>query len=554
MATILKKSAEAGLPISAAHPTTPVLIVGGSLVGLSAALFLGQQGVPTVVVERHVGSSPHPRAIGYTARTLELFRAVGLAEAIPQAPATFHLRRAKVESLAGQWHEETPWTPERKGKAAKEPPVAITDYSPCTGAAIAQDKLEPLLRERAQALGADLRPGTELVRFEQDAAGVTALLRGRATGREYTLRAAYLVAADGTDSPVREALGIKRQGLGLLRTVRSVLFRAPLDEYLESGVHQFEIEQPGLSAFLATYNDGRWVLMFTDEVERDEAALRKLICRAIGRTDLLVEIIATGCWELSGLVTERFAEGRVLLAGDAAHTLPPTRGGFGVNTGIQDAHNLAWKLAAVLAGRAAPALLATYDAERRPVAWVRYQQTFARPDYAAYLPADAPQQPLIDDLAMEFGQLYRSAAVLGAGPELPPAQRPDQWAGQPGTRAPHLWLTRHGERLSTLDLFQSGWVLLANNDAWATAVAQVAEYLDLDLTCVRCGGEVEAEEPGALLAAFGLGQNGASLVRPDGYIAWRAGALPADPQAALRAALNRVAFAVPRAVAISALR
>lgn len=543
MATLLEQSPAAG-PSAAASPTTPVLIIGGSLVGLSTALFLGQQGVPTVVVERHLGSSLHPRAIGYTARTLELFRAVGLAEAIPQAPATFRLRRVKVESLVGKWHEETPWTPElAKAMAAKQPPVSITDYSPCTGASIAQDKLEPLLRERAQALGADIRLGTELVSFAQDAAGITAHLRERATGREYELRAAYLVAADGTNSPVREALGIGRRGLGLLRTVRSVLFRAPLDEYLATGVHQFEIEQPGLSAFLTTYNDGRWVLMFTDGVERDEATLRALIYRAIGRTDLPVEIITTGCWELSGLVTERFSDGRVLLAGDAAHTLPPTRGGFGANTGIQDAHNLAWKLAAVLAGRATPALLATYDAERRPVAQVRYEQTFARPDYAAYVPADAPKKPLIDDMALEFGQLYRSAAVLGAGPELPTAQRPDQWAGQPGTRAPHLWLTRSGERLSTLDLLQPGWVLLADDAAWAPAAAQAAGQLGLDLTCVRLGVDVEAVEPGALPAAFGLGRGGASLVRPDGYIAWRAVELPADPPAALLAALGQVAFA-----------
>lgn len=544
MATLLEQSPAAGQP-AAASPTTPVLIIGGSLVGLSTALFLGCQGVPTIVVERHLGSSLHPRAIGYTARTLELFRAVGLGEEIPQAPATFRLRRAKVESLAGKWHEETAWTP-APAQAMKQPPVLITDYSPCTGAAIAQDKLEPLLRERARALGADIRLGTELVSFAQDAAGVTATLRERATGREYEVRAAYLVAADGTNSPVREALGIGRWGLGLLRTVRSVLFRAPLEEYLQAGVLQFEIEQPGLSAFLTTYNDGRWVLMLTDGVARDEATLRDLIYRAIGRPDLPVEIITTGCWELSGLVTERFSDGRVLLAGDAAHTLPPTRGGFGANTGIQDAHNLAWKLAAVLAGRATPALLATYDAERRPVAEGRYQQTFARPDYAAYVPADAPKVPIMDDLALEFGQLYRSDAVLGAGPELPAAQRPDQWAGQPGTRAPHLWLTRDGEQLSTLDLFQPGWVLLADDAAWAPAAAQAAAQLGLDLTCVRLGVDVESGEPGALPVAFGLGRGGASLVRPDGYIAWRAIELPADPAAALLAALGHVAFAAER--------
>ncbi len=154
MATLPQQSPAAARPAGAADASIPVLIIGGSLVGLSAAVFLGYQGVPTVVVERHQGSSLHPRAIGYTARTLELFRAVGLADKIPQAPATFRLRRATVESLAGKWHEETPWTPEQ-GPAAKQPPVDFTDYSPCLGASIAQDKLEPLLRERARGFGAN---------------------------------------------------------------------------------------------------------------------------------------------------------------------------------------------------------------------------------------------------------------------------------------------------------------------------------------------------------------------------------------------------------------
>ncbi len=187
----------------------------------------------------------------------------------------------------------------------------------------------------------------------------------------------------------------------------------------------------------------------------------------------------------------------------------------------------------MLAGRTAPGLLATYNAERRPVAWVRYQQTFARPDYAAYVPADMPKEPLLSD----------SAAVLGAGPELPPAERPDQWAGQPGTRAPHLWITRHGKRLSTLDLFQPGWVLLANDAAWVSAAARVAAQLGLNLTCVRFGADIGPAEPGALPTAFGLGAGGASLVRPDGYIAWRTVERPAAPQAALLAALSQVAFA-----------
>lgn len=534
-------------PLGQAEATTPVLVVGGSLVGLSAALFLAWQGVPTVLVEKHAGSSPHPRAIGYPARTMELFRAVGLADSIPQTPASFRLRRVQVESLAGKWFDESLWTPEKPtGEKPAGPPLApapAVEYSPCTGAAIAQDRLEPLLRNRALELGADIRLSTELVSFEEDADGVTAHLRERTTGREYTLRTTYLIAADGGGSPIREALGVPRRGRGHMRTVRSVLFRAPLEAYLKAGALQFEIEQPGLKAFLTTYNDGRWVLMFLDDVERDEAALRAAIMRAIGRDDLPVEIITTGRWELSALVDDYFATKRIFLAGDAAHTLPPTRGGFGANTGIQDVHNLAWKLAAVLAGQATPELLATYNAERQPVAWLRHQQIFARPDYAADAPADAQGLPIIDDAALEFGQLYRSTAVLGAGPELPPALRPDEWAGQPGSRAPHLWLTQNGARLSTLDLFQRGWVVLAVDERWVNAVAQASRQLGIPVACVRLGGEVQPDDAQAFRTAYGLGLGGASLIRPDGYVAWRVADLPADPAQVLTAALEAVGSA-----------
>lgn len=520
-------------------PDAPlVLVVGGSLVGLSVALFLAWRGVPTVLVERHPGSSLHPRAIGYTPRTLELFRAVGLGARIPQGPANFRLRRARVESLAGEWFEESSWTPE-----SQETPRL--EYSPCAGAAIAQDQLEPILREKAAELGADIRLSTELVRFEQDADGVSAVLRER-NGRQYSLRAAYLVAADGLRSPVREVLGIGRDGRGHMSTVRSVLFRAPLEAYLEKGVMQFEIEQPGLKAFLTTYNDGRWILIFSDDVERDEASLQTTVSQAIGRSDLEIEIITTGRWELSALVADRFAAGRVFLAGDAAHTLPPTRGGYGANTGIDDAHNLAWKLSSVLSGEATSQLLETYDAERRPIALLRHQQLFARPDYKAEArPADA-DAPIIDDDAMEFGQLYRSTAVLGAGDQLPPALRPEQWAGQPGTRAPHMWITVGGEQRSTLDLFQRTWVLLAEDERWRPAVLAAVAALGIELTFVHIGVDAHPSDAEAFRKSLGLRKGGASLVRPDGYLAWRSLDCPANSIQVLSHALGQVSAATRR--------
>lgn len=516
--------------------TTYVLVVGGSLVGSSAALFLASQGVPTILVERHAGSSPHPRAIGYTPRTLEVLRAHGLSDSIPEVPASFRLTRARVESLSGTWFEQSEWTPD---KAEQGPEI---EHSPCGGAAIAQDRLEPILREKARERGADLRMSTELISFDQDAQGVTARVRQR-DGLEYTIRAAYLVAADGGKSKLREALGIAVIGRGHMRTVRSVLFRAPLSSYLERGVSQFEIDQPDFKAFLTTYNDGRWILMLSDDVERDDRALRGAIARAIGRDDLPIELITTGRWELGAVVAERFSQGRVFLAGDAAHCLPPTRGGYGANTGIHDAHNLAWKLAAVYEGRSQPALLDTYSAERQPVAWVRHQQIFARADYKAHALPGALIEPIIDDVAMELGQLYRSTIVLADTRSLPLALRPEEWAGQPGTRAPHLWLERGGARISSLDLFQSGWVLLSEDARWGDAAAAVSSALALTVQGVVVGRDVEAQDIAAYRRAFGVTATGATLVRPDGYVAWRAAELAPQPTAALLEALARASLA-----------
>jgi 2-polyprenyl-6-methoxyphenol hydroxylase-like FAD-dependent oxidoreductase len=516
------------------------LIAGGSLVGLSSAMFLSARGVRCVLVEPHAGSHPHPRAVGFTPRTLELLRSVGLTDQVPSVPAGFRLRRCRVDSLAGTWHEESPWTPGAK------PPAPAHEDSPVTGAAIAQDRLEPILRAKALELGAELRLGTSLTRFEQDGSGVTAWLADSA-GHESTLRAQVLIAADGHRSPVREALGIPRTGPGPLRTLRSVLFRAPLEQYLEKGVHQFEVQQPGFEAFLTTYGDGRWVLMFTDDDERDEASLRAAIVRAIGRDDLPIEIITTGRWELTALIADRFREGRVFLAGDSAHTLPPTRGGFGANTGIHDAHNLAWKLEAVLAGTSNPALLDTYDAERRPIAWTRLLQTFARPDYARAAKGFAQGVALFDDVALELGQLYRSAGIAAADASLPDAALPETWSGQPGTRALHRWISRGGQRVSTLDLFGTGWVLISGDRAWSAAAAHAAGALAIPLEHLCVGADVQADDPAALLRAFGISRSGASLARPDGHVAWRAVDAPADAPAALTRALSACAFAAKTA-------
>ncbi|KAL1969806.1 hypothetical protein VTN77DRAFT_7315 [Rasamsonia byssochlamydoides] len=519
---------------------SPVVVVGGSLVGLSAALCLAFHNVPVIVVDRHPGSLPHPRAIGYTPRTMEIYRALGIDKKIPEVPADFSLRRARVESLAGTWHEESAWTEKTEEKSYSY--SSFLDSSTSLGGFIVQDKLEAILREATLQRGVDLRYSNILLSFEQDDEGVTALIKNT-DGQEYTLRASYLIAADGHRSSIREKLGIQRDGRGHMQTTRSVLFRAPLDEYLKRGISQFNIDQPDFKAFLTSYNDGRWVLMFSDDIERDEATLKSLIYKAIGRSDMDVEIITTGRWELTALVAEKFQSGRIFLAGDAAHTLPPNRGGYGANTGIADVHNLAWKLAAVLSGASTPELLESYDLERRPVAWLRHQQIFARADYKVHLAGDAKPEEVIDDIAVELGQLYRSKAILGAGDDLPPALRPDQWAGQPGTRAPHFWFTKDGQTISSLDLFQTSWVLLSESAEWTSAAAHASRESQIEVQPVQVGVDLQLADVNVFRQAMGMSVSGASLVRPDGYIAWRSTGLPSDPLTMLKDVLRQVACA-----------
>ncbi|SBV35521.1 Monooxygenase FAD-binding protein [uncultured Stenotrophomonas sp.] len=512
---------------------TPVLVVGGSLVGLSTSLFLSMYGIAHVLVEKHPGSSPHPRAMGFTERTLELYRAAGIGERIPQVPAGSQLRRVKAQSLAGHWSEPLPWTPGKPG-----PPASA--YSPCRGAAIAQDRLEPILREATAERGADLRYGQRLLGWREVEDGIIATISDRAGGTRNELHVTYLLACDGAASPIREQAGIARIGVGHLHTLRSVLFHCPgADAWLDRGVRQFQIDNPRVQGFLTTYGDGRWVLMFDDDRPRGGAELDDAIRAALGR-DIPFERITTGRWEMAGRIAAAYSSGRVFLLGDAAHQLPPTRGGFGANTGIDDAGNLAWKLQLVLRGISSPSLLDSYGSERQPIGWLRHQQTFARPDHARWLESPL-ETTLHGEAAMELGQLQRSHIVLGAGAELPAAASPESWAGQPGTRAPHVWVTRHDVRISTIDLFACRFTLLSQAPEWIAAGRNVAGHLGLPLDTVQVGMDIRFDHPEEFADAFGVTARGVSLVRPDGVVAWRHPDEARDRETCLADAFRRAA-------------
>ncbi|KAI0545162.1 2,4-dichlorophenol 6-monooxygenase [Xylaria curta] len=574
---------------------TSVIIIGGSTVGLATALFLAARRVPFVLIERHPGSSAHPRAIGWTHRTMELFRSVGLAERFPiAAVGGGKPRRVAAVALNGEWSEETPWTKppgageknsgsesRGEGKPSRGPPD-MSHITPVRDAGVAQDVLEPLMRARIvelirsnrDAQGGDeegsevqkaLRLGWTMVSWSQDPDGVHLTARNKADGTELTVEGSYLVACDGAHSSIREDLGIGMSyGVGHLRTLHSVLFKCPsIDHYrLErGGVQQWSIKNEHLDAFLVTYSDGRWALMSYTEPgyvaatgEARAEMAKKYICQAIGEDRDDVEILTEGTWDLRASIADSFIGGaakRVFLAGDAAHTLPPNRGGYGANTGIADAHNIAWKLAAVLSGLSAPSLLDTYDEERRPVARARHDQIFARDDYKAYAAGSEWQKQqenkeekaeIIDDVAMELGQIYRSTAMdRGQGGEdlalLPDAKTPTEWAGQPGTRAPHIALHRGDAVISSLDLFGRDWVVLSKDIGLWKSTNAVCQFVEI-------GRDVAEVEPGSFIKAFGLDEmagDGAVLVRPDGFVAARWKKSPSNAVQELSTIFARVA-------------
>ncbi|MGA5493593.1 FAD-dependent oxidoreductase [Streptomyces cinereoruber] len=531
---------------------TPVLIVGGSLVGLSASLFLGRLGVPHVLVERHAGTSVHPRGRGNNVRTMELFRGAGVQRRIRDAASVLArnngiLQAPSLVGDAGEWlFREI------------DPGGGLARFSPAAWCLCSQNDLEPALRETAAGLGGDLRYATELMSFEQDAEGVTARIKSRETGEHTTVRAEYLVAADGPRSPVRERLGIGQNGPGDLFHNVSVTFTSRgLAEVV--GDRHFIVcylTDPGADgALLPVDNRERWVfhapwhpeLGETLEEFTDERC-REHIRRAVGVPDLDVEITGRAPWHAAERIAERYAEGRVFLAGDSAHEMPPT-GAFGSNTGIQDAHNLAWKLSAVLDGWAGPGLLASYDAERRPVAEATSARASSRsvehshPGYAPD-PGISPAGRKGGILNVVLGYRYPRGAVLGADEEAPVVPDGLRLGGEPGTRSPHLWLERAGERISSLDLYERSPVLLSTaggTGAWHTAAARAAARLSVPLDSYRIGAGPDADlvpEAGADWAELhGVTEGGAVLVRPDGFVAWRSEGPVEDPETELRTVL-----------------
>ncbi|MFD1936416.1 FAD-dependent monooxygenase [Nonomuraea mangrovi] len=514
----------------------PVLIVGGGYAGLSAAALLAWRGVDVMLVERHASTSIQPKAFGVNTRAVELLRPVpGLEEELDGIWQGIgeNMRIAIASSL-------TDPEPEILFDTSTAP--FPTHLSPAPDLGAPQSEVERVLRRKAEELGADLRFSTELVSLEQDDEGVTALIR--ADGVESTVRADYVIAADGYRSPIRDALKIPTSGKGVLSQLYAIMFDADLSGLVnEREVTLWYLQNDTFTGVFVTGTGvGAHVLGVNYDGGSPDFDAVEMVRHGVGVPDLDVTILDTTTFTTAHVLADTYRVGRVFLAGDAAHTMPPT-GGQGGSTALQDGCDIAWRLWLVVSGQADPSFLDSYDAERRPVGELVADAQLANLGFRMP-PAERMDypEPIEDPFAAILGIRYRSAAILSEpDDDGSPLEDPRVPTGRPGSRAPHVVLDWDGRTISTLDLFGSGFVLLAGpyGQSWVDAGRAVRDQLGVRLAPHRIGGELLDVE-GVWPERYGVGKSGAVLVRPDGYVAWRSTGADLDAAGTLENALVRI--------------
>jgi putative polyketide hydroxylase len=528
----------------------PVLIVGAGAGGLAASALLAKHGVRSLLVEKRREIFIYPKARNLSFRSLEILRGLGLADEA----------HAVADRVSDMYVKPTLNNDEEKlaididafftGLDRLSPEPAV-QYCP-------QSSLEPMLLAETRRRGSEVRYGTELCSFEQDGGGVTVVLRDLDSGGSEGVRADYLIAADGVRSPIRESLGVTTSGHGALPIyVVFVYFRASWRRFVahlsEGDAVQiknadvdgiFLVAKDDIGMFITTYfpDKGETAAQFTPDY------CREVLTKAVGE-QIDIEIIEATAWQPYEQVADQFRCGRVFLVGDSGHTMPPFKAG-GANAAIQSAHNLAWKLAAVLQGTAGPELLTTYHAERHPFGRFAARQSLTGPTVGLLeVEHGGPELPPDEEASMFsllIGYQYRSAAVVSdqPAPAHPDAMLlVDELHGQPGTRVPHVWVQHDGRRVSTLDLLGHDFTLLTTEDGgpWGQAASAASAALGVPIAIHQIGpaGDV-LDSDGEWAQVTGLPPDGALLVRPDDFVGWRADRLPVDPEPELHRALSAI--------------
>jgi 2-polyprenyl-6-methoxyphenol hydroxylase-like FAD-dependent oxidoreductase len=516
---------------------TSVLIAGAGPVGLALAAELGRLGIDCMVVEKRDGVVAVPKMSQVSARAMECCRRWGIAGKVRAA--------GWPKDLPGDVVYQQNFLGTEFARL-KIPAYAAPDrlgFTPESACHCPQIFFDPILADHVGGLApVHLRYHLGLESFTQDNGGVRAVLRHSQTGETETITAQYLVGCDGPGGMVREALGIGLGGLGIVAHSINIFFRSPEMMALhDKGCGRFfrSIDETGCWSEMIAI-DGRelWRLTVYDDSSPDadaEAYLRRLFGGTFPH-----EIIDVQRWERRDYVAERYHDDRVFIAGDSAHQCSPT-GGYGMHTGIEEAINLAWKLAAVLTGWGAPGLLNSYDAERRPIAMRNvglatkaFKSMTAIPAIgaaAAQTVAAGEIDPAVEGLRagiakyagseyLKFQYAYEGSpiCITDGTPPLPMDALSYTPSARPGSRAPHVWLD---DGVSTLDLFGDGFALLrlGMTPPDGQGLHGAAKQRGVPLKDVPLTDPAIAE----------MYQAGLVLVRPDGHVAWRGNACPEEP-------------------------
>jgi 2-polyprenyl-6-methoxyphenol hydroxylase-like FAD-dependent oxidoreductase len=520
---------------------TQVLIVGAGPVGLTLALDLGRRGVRCTLIERNTTSIQLPKMERCNARTMEIYRRLGIAEQVRDAglprdaPMDVFLALSMADPPLA--HLPCPSVAEATAEiAARNDGGLLEPYQ-----LISQYTLEPLLRSIVETLpSVNVRFGCELISFTQDANSVTSVV-GPNAAEDETIRASYLVGCDGGSSTVRKQLGIRLQGEGNIRNLRQALFRCDdLYERIPMGKgRHYHIAEGPLFPFIILQDSTRhWTL---HAAASSDAEMAEIFKKSLAMP-IAFEMLSVNEWTQHLLCAERYGEGRVFVAGDAAHLVIPT-GGLGMNTGVGDAADLSWKLAGTLVGWGSPQLLASYEAERRPIGLRNVQASRAAMTgrlgwRAAYHPNvrdntpegaatrarmaalfDIQQRKVTEISGIEAGYRYTDSPIVwpepGDGPDPDnPCYIPTTW---PGARLPHVWLS---DGTALHDRLGPGYTLLrlGGTQADTSSLERSFREMHTPLEVLDVAGERPRD-----IYQFDL-----LLVRPDLHVVWRGNRLPPD--------------------------